>query len=651
MEIKLNRIQLLLNCIKKESIHYNNTDPISKLISNYNDITKILKMQDKLKVSTFFSFHKEIIHNILYEYEEVINIKTDEQKKRLDYNFYLNLLINDNLEVINYSFPVDYIININNEREKIEDKYKLIFISKCIIDLIYNFKGTDEFNDDENQKILIKIENENKNIIKNNIEVFNTINLDLDEKNIESIKIDELYILLIKSLIINRIFDDYEYTCNILNQIELIKINLTKDMFDELFTILDEKKEYIIEYLILEKEDLFNEKKINFYYILLKYILKNPIYIYQFKFLIKTKKIILEQLRLNELYSININKNFNEKFQYIVKILLDSDFYWSKYLNNIKEKLKEVNKYYKEYLFESKKEDINYINEIIKSNDNANNVNDFEKYLKDYKLAKKMNLRLPIINYLYSEKNILTIKNEEKFNKEVSTWEQIEKMILEHKIKKIAKNIKELLFKYFNDNNNKEIILKIFNKNEYEFFIKEFNKSYKSLNEGNNQNDKNKNIINEEGIDDKINKNINIQNKKIKIKIIINKGDNIIGQVEKKSTNSTGYQNKEKKEKSENEEKRVKKEKRFKKEKEEKKQKRQKKEKEEKLGSKAGILIEVKKEKKLKNDNTNDNNNNENIKEGLLIEYLKSDCFKNEKNEEEKNQKYDFYSEYIISKK
>ena len=644
MEIKLNRIQLLLNCIKKEAIHYNNNDPISKLISNYNDITKILKIEDKLKLSTFFSFHKEIIHKILYEYEEVINIKTDEQKKRLDYNFYLNLLINDNLEVINYSFPFDYIININNERKKIEDKYKLIFISKCIIGLIYNFKGTDEFNDDENQKILVKIENENKNIIKNNIKVFNTINLDLDEKNIESIKIDESYILLIKSLIINRIFDDYEYTCNILNQIELIKINLTKDMFDELFTILDEKKEYIIEYLILEKEDLFNEKKINFYYILLKYILKNPIYIYQFKFLIKTKKIILEQLRLNELYSIKINKNFNEKFKYIVKILLDSDFYWSKYLNNIKEKLKEVNKYYKEYLFESKKEDINYINEIIKSNDNVNNANDFEKYLIDYKLAKKMNLRLPIINYLYSEKNKLTIKNEEKFNKEV----------LEHKIKGISKNIKELLFKYFNDNNNKEIIMKmkIFNINEYEIFIKESNKSLK---EGKNLNDKNKNIINEEDKYDKINKNMNIQNKKIKI--IINKEDNNIGQVEKKSTNSTGYQNKENKEKSENEEKRVKKEKRFKKEKEEKKQKRKKKEKigikekEEKLGSKAGILIEVKKEKKLKNDNTNDNNNKENIKEGLLIEYVKSDCVKNERNEEEKNQKYDFYSEYIISKK
>ena len=568
MEIKLNRIQLLLNCIKKESIHYNNTDPISKLISNYNDITKILNIEDKLKLSTFFSFHKEIIHNILYEYEEFINIKTDEQKKRLDYNFYLNLLINDNLEVINYSFPFDYIININNERKKIEDKYKykLIFISKCIIGLIYNFKGTDEFNDDENQKILVKIENENKNIIKNNIKVFNTINLDLDEKNIESIKIDESYILLIKSLIINRIFDDYEYTCNILNQIELIKINLTKDMFDELFTILDEKKEYIIEYLILEKEDLFNEKKINFYYILLKYILKNPIYIYQFKFLIKTKKIILEQLRLNELYSIKINKNFNEKFQYIVKILLDSDFYWSKYLNNIKEKLKEVNKYYKEYLFESKKEDINYINEIIKSNDNVNNANDFEKYLIDYKLAKKMNLRLPIINYLYSEKNKLTIKDEEKFNKEV----------LEHKIKGISKNIKELLFKYFNDNNNKEIIMKmkIFNINEYEIFIKESNKS---LNEGKNLNDKNKNIINEEDKYDKINKNMNIQNKKIKI--IINKEDNNIGQVEKKSTNSTGYQNEEKKEKSENEEKRVKKEKTKKKKKKKKNKKGKKKKK------------------------------------------------------------------------
>jgi len=148
----------------------------------------------------------------------------------------------------------------------------------------------------------------------------------------------------------------------------------------------------------------------------------------------------------------------------------------------LKEKLKEVQKYYKEYLFESKKEDIINIEKIINNNEDDISC---EIYLKDYELAKEMNLRAPIINYIYIEKN-KSAKTEEKFKIEVESWNKIEKMIKDHKIKKMNKNMKQILVNYFNDKNNKELIMKIFNRNNYEYFI---NKT-KSLNKMKNIIDK-----------------------------------------------------------------------------------------------------------------------------------------------------------------
>ena len=87
---------------------------------------------------------------------------------------------------------------MNNERKKIKNKFKLILVAKCIIDLIHNFKGQEEFIEDEN---IDQIENENKKIIANNANVFNEIGLNLNEKKIEETKLDELYIKIIKNLI------------------------------------------------------------------------------------------------------------------------------------------------------------------------------------------------------------------------------------------------------------------------------------------------------------------------------------------------------------------------------------------------------------------------------------------------------------------
>ena len=51
--------------------------------------------------------------------------------------------------------------------------------------------------------------------------------------------------------------------------------------------------------------------------------------------------------------------------------------------------------YYKEFLFESKKEEIKEIKSLLqKKKINMN----LKKYLKDYEIAKKINIRKPIIN-------------------------------------------------------------------------------------------------------------------------------------------------------------------------------------------------------------------------------------------------------------
>ena len=191
--------------------------------------------------------------------------------------FYLYLLIVDKKNEINYNFSIEYIRNIyNNMNENYNNKYKLIMISKIIIELINNYRGANEIEESQNKE-LNKIIDKSKEIIKNNINILKDIKLEINEKDIIQMNIDKIYIYIIKSLIIERKFENYEYTYNIINELELEKINITKIMFEELFQILNSNNNYINDYIILKEKDLYDEKKINFYYILLKFILKNSI--------------------------------------------------------------------------------------------------------------------------------------------------------------------------------------------------------------------------------------------------------------------------------------------------------------------------------------------------------------------------------------
>ena len=318
------------NFIRKKQF-YTTKDPLTKIFFRFNDIEAFLKNEDELNVIKYLFSSRETVHKILYNENEIIDLKFNNNKE-LSVYFYLNLLIKENPDIINYSYSIDYIKEANNEKKIILYDYKNILIAKCINDLISNYKETEEYNEYEDEGILNSIKEENIMIIKNCLYIFNIMGLDYNEKKLEIKKVDEIYIDIIIYLIKERKFDDYEYTCGLLNQLELISIDLTNKMFNELLDVLNKKEKYINDYLILKIDDLFDEKKVNFYFILLNVILKTSIYFYQIPFFLITKKIILQYLKIinfNKLKLFKRSKKFIEKYEYIIKTLSDSEYYWN----------------------------------------------------------------------------------------------------------------------------------------------------------------------------------------------------------------------------------------------------------------------------------------------------------------------------------
>ena len=170
----------------------------------------------------------------------------------------------------------------------------------------------------------------------------------------------------------------------------------------------------------------------------------------------------------------NDNKNKNS----LLKIFNQDAFDF--FINHINEninkfnknnELKEILKYYKDFLFESKSEEIKELENAIRNEEVQNNC---KQYLKDLKEAQKMNDRYLIIKYIFDEKKKDNQKSENEFKKIVKEWENFEKFISERKIKKMRKQDKSILFNYFINDNNKEILLKIFKKDDIDYFVKEY---------------------------------------------------------------------------------------------------------------------------------------------------------------------------------
>ena len=313
-----------------------NNDPIYNLLSDYSEIEHIMEIDlpEKMK---YFYFNRNKINEILYEKDKVIEINLNLIQNKLSEYFYLTLLFESNKNNINFVYSYNFIKDINEKIKGIND-YALreMIMSKFFLELINNYKGTKEFYDNDNQmkNEINDLEILNKKRIESSVKKIN--NLEINAKDIINKKIDQIYIGIFIDLIKSKNIFDNNIAHNIMKELDFENINITKTMFEELTNILKSDNDYMKQYIIFDKYNLFDKGIIDFYYILSKYILKKKFYIYQIPFLIETRKKIIKIIKEN------IIKENDEKFKYIINFFTD----FLK-LNNLVKKLYNIEIYIK----------------------------------------------------------------------------------------------------------------------------------------------------------------------------------------------------------------------------------------------------------------------------------------------------------------
>ena len=402
--MNLTKLDLCLLASLKNSVE-NDNDPIHNLLSNWKEIKEITKNMNG-DIFKFFYFNKKRVHEILYNEDKNYSI---DENKTISYSelFYLSLLLEDIPETINYTFSINYIKAVNEIRKDIKiKKLKRILLSKILLLLINNFKGEDEYDEDEYGEEINMIEKENIEYIEKNIDIFETeFNLQYNYSDIISKKIDYIYMEIIISLIENDKFTDYDFCWEIIEDLELDKINITNTIFQGLSNAINKENENA--YIINNINDLMNEKTLNFYYILINYIFKkNSFYIYQINFLVKNIYNLINLISRKEL------KNENEKMKELIKIF--SDEYLIPY--DIKKILD--TSFESENLVNNSNENVlvPHIEQRDETNINDNNIIEYSK-------AEQALERMKIIIQIYPEKKndrnfeykeILIGKNEQK---------------------------------------------------------------------------------------------------------------------------------------------------------------------------------------------------------------------------------------------
>ena len=206
----------------------------------------------------YLNYNIDKIDIDLYNNDKIINIpplKSSEDKLLFQYYFYIDLLINYNINIINFEFSIDIIKNIIKKQIKDSSEIKKIIRSKIVIDLINSYEGFN-LNTDELKAINIKT---SLDILKNSCDIFKKMNIEI-KNNIKNIKLEEIYIKIIISLIENRKLEDYNYAYDIIEQLNLEYINLTKNMIEKLLQLLNSEESFIKDYLILNYNDLLDDK-------------------------------------------------------------------------------------------------------------------------------------------------------------------------------------------------------------------------------------------------------------------------------------------------------------------------------------------------------------------------------------------------------
>ena len=207
----------------------NSKDPSYKLLLQIDDIKTIKTILEKNKgqITKFFYFNRDKIYKILYDYDEIIFLKYDDNNKNLSFYFYLLLLIKDAPDLLNFTYDVKYItemMNIQNNNENNDDEIYKIIISKIIIELLIDFQNINDYYDEENEKKIKNNIDKNKIIIKKNCDYLNDIDINWSEKDIIEKRIDDMYIEIIVALIKKNKFG---YIDNLLKKLDLENISLT----------------------------------------------------------------------------------------------------------------------------------------------------------------------------------------------------------------------------------------------------------------------------------------------------------------------------------------------------------------------------------------------------------------------------------------
>ena len=360
------KISLSYSSTLNDSTEISFNYPIYNLLSKYSEIEDIMKEND-LELLKYFYFNRKQINDFTYNEEEVIEINSEIiQNKYIDY-FYLSLLIEENINIVNYEYTLDFIKEINDQiKGNNNDCLRELMMSKILLVLIRNYKGTEEY--DYNKNEIDELEKFNLERIESNIRKLKEFELNLNKEDIIKKKIDEIYIGIIMDLIKKNKIDDIKYTNNIMMQLDLENINITKTMYDGLASILKSDNNYMKKYIISNKKDLYKDDVTNFYYILFKYILKKPIYIYQIQFLDEIRK------RIFAIIKNDIEKYKDEKLEYIINFFTDS--YYTILFKKLNTKNGRIRSNYNDTSTETRSEIPSRVHTIFLSHDNNNdNIN------------------------------------------------------------------------------------------------------------------------------------------------------------------------------------------------------------------------------------------------------------------------------------
>ena len=199
-------------------------------------------------------------------------------------------------------------------------------------------------------------------------------------------------------------------------------------MLDELTKVLNSDELYIKQYNISKETDLFNDKIINFYYLLFKYILNNSFYVFQINFLNNIRNNILKIMKKNK--EIYLKEEIKNKLEFVLNIIIDSKYYMKKY---IKEKIETLSNFFNKNSELSTKTFTNNVNN--KESDNKNEYNTLDIFRvailthSSFLFIKNKNGKFIFVLYEYNKVEQIKENNNEKINNLDENFEQFLKYL------------------------------------------------------------------------------------------------------------------------------------------------------------------------------------------------------------------------------